>query len=177
MSYPETFAKRPSPAQVRRPRQGRRGRVLFLNGPADGLRRSRQWAWGRDGFIQTNRNGHVWQVPSTGPRSIMKNQDRLKTMPGSEGPSVISIIPQTGYPRILISGSRPCPGGKTHVPSRSPGDSFGPAALSFRSGPPGLVISRGCGRGKSAPSLFPAASRRGQGIPQPQPPEITAPSR
>ena len=89
---------------------------MFLNGPADGLQRSRQWAWGRGGFVQANRNGHFWQVPSTGPRSIMKDQDRLKTMPGSGGPSVVPIMPQTGCPHIMISESRPYPGGETHIP-------------------------------------------------------------
>ena len=33
------------------------------------------------------------QAPSTGPRSIIKNQDRLKAMPGSGGPREIPVIP------------------------------------------------------------------------------------
>ena len=58
-------------------------------------------------------------------------------MPGSRGRLQSSIIPWTGYAGIIFSESRPSPGGKPHIPSRSHGDPFGPAALSFRSGPLG----------------------------------------
>ena len=84
-------------------------------------------------------------------------------MPGSRGRLQSSIIPWTGYAGIIFSESRPSPGGKPHIPSRSHGDPFGPAALSFRSGPLGKSRQETTGLfpgGTAASSLHSRSLRR-----------------